>query len=105
MGREMQAWKIYVSWITSGILPGTLNHHQKNHLHQSRMGQEDVQHKNFVELHADFDIEEMCIISTTSIKTNAISILCWYGDPANQLLLCTINLDICYLDSHQKLGN
>lgn len=40
---EMQAWKISVSWIISAILPGTLNHHWKNHPHQSRMGQEDVQ--------------------------------------------------------------
>lgn len=28
-GREMQAQKIYLSWITSGILPDTLNHHWK----------------------------------------------------------------------------
>ena len=101
----MQAWKIYVSWITSGILPGTLNHHRKNHLHESRMGQEDVQHKNLVELYADFDIAKTYTISTRSIKTNVIGILCWYRDPAYQLLLCTINLYIWYLNSHKKLGN
>lgn len=63
-------------WNTSRHLESPLE--KKNHLHQSRRGQEDVQHKSLGELYTGFDIANPDVISTRGIKKNIIGITGWH---------------------------
>lgn len=75
---------------------GNTSRHLESPLEKSPASKQDGPRRctanNPVELYDGFHIAKTCTIVTKTIKTNVIGILCWYRDPAYQLLLHPINV-------------